>query len=304
LPLFQGHPWKYPCRIQPGLTGRDDFHVLDQIPRFPDSLIASGKINVGRLRSRPYLAKKAMNAKTKEPQVAIVTGASSGIGLGITRALLERGFRVVANSRTVTKSKDLKSSANLVLIEGDIGNKETAVELAEAAIKHFGRIDLLVNNAGIYMPKPFTEYTPEDFEIMIHTNVAGYFFVTQQAVAQMRKQKSGHIVSIAAAVVDQPLAGAPISLPVITKSTIPAFSRELAMEFVADGIRANTISPGTVDTPMHANDDHEVLKKLSPAGRLVQISQIVDAVLYLQSAPTVNGENIRIGGGAHAGAKW
>ena len=245
-----------------------------------------------------------MSANTNKRLVAIVTGASSGIGLGITRALLERGYRVVANSRTISQSRKLKPSADLVLVDGDIGKKETAVKVVDAALKHFDRIDLLVNNAGIYMPKPFTEYTPEDFETMIGTNVAGYFFVTQQVVARMRKQKSGHIVSISAIVAEQPLAGAPISLPVITKSTLPAFSRALAMEFVADGIRANTISPGAVDTPMHANDDHEVLKKLSPAGRLIQISDIVDAVLYLESAPMVNGENIRVDGGAHAGAKW
>ena len=245
-----------------------------------------------------------MSANTNERLVAIVTGASSGMGLGITRALLERGYRVVANSRTISQSRELKPSADLVLVDGDIGKKETAVKVVDAALKHFDRIDLLVNNAGIYMPKPFTEYTPEDFETMIGTNVAGYFFVTQQVVAQMRKQKSGHIVSISAIVAEQPLAGASISLPVITKSTLPAFSRALAMEFVADGIRANTISPGAVDTPMHANDDHEVLKKLSPAGRLIQISDIVDAVLYLESAPMVNGENIRVDGGAHAGAKW
>ena len=245
-----------------------------------------------------------MSANTNKRLVAIVTGASSGMGLGITRALLERGYRVVANSRTISQSRELKPSADLVLVDGDIGKKETAVKVVDAALKHFDRIDLLVNNAGIYMPKPFTEYTPEDFETMIGTNVAGYFFVTQQVVAQMRKQKSGHIVSISAIVAEQPLAGAPISLPVITKSTLPAFSRALAMEFVADGIRANTISPSAVDTPMHANDDHEVLKKLSPAGRLIQISDIVDAVLYLESAPMVNGENIRVDGGAHAGAKW
>jgi len=245
-----------------------------------------------------------MSANTNKRLVAIVTGASSGMGLGITRALLERGYRVVANSRTISQSRELKPSTDLVLVDGDIGKKETAVNVVDAALKHFDRIDLLVNNAGIYMPKPFTEYTPEDFETMIGTNVAGYFFVTQQVVAQMRKQKSGHIVSISAIVAEQPLAGAPISLPVITKSTLPAFSRALAMEFVADGIRANTISPGAVDTPMHANDDHEVLKKLSPAGRLIQISEIVDAVLYLESAPMVNGENIRVDGGAHAGAKW
>lgn len=236
--------------------------------------------------------------------MAIVTGASSGIGLGVTQALLERGYRVVGNSRTISRSEDLKPFANLVLVDGDIGKKETAVKVAEAAMKHFGRIDLLVNNAGMYMPKPFTEYTPEDFEKMIGTNIAGYFYITQQAVAQMCKQKSGHIVSISTVLAEQPLAGAPISLPVITKSTLPAFSRELAMEFVADGIRANTISPGVVDTPMHGNDNPEVLKHLHPIPRLVQTSEIVDALLYLESAPMVNGENLRIDGGAHAGAKW
>lgn len=245
-----------------------------------------------------------MSASANKRQVAIVTGASSGMGLGITRALLEHGYRVVANSRTISKSKDLKPSVGLVLVDGDIGEKETAIRVAAATVKRFGRIDLLVNNAGIYIPKPFTEYTPEDFETMIGTNVAGYFFVTQQVVAQMRKQKSGHIVSISTVLVDQPLAGAHISLQVITKSTIPAFSRALAMEYVADGIRANTISPGVVDTPMHAHDDHEALKKLHPIPRLVQISEIVETLLYLQSAPMVNGENIRIDGGAHAGAKW
>lgn len=245
-----------------------------------------------------------MSASVNKRQVAIVTGASSGMGLGITRALLEHGYRVVANSRTISKSKDLKPSADLVLVAGDIGTQETAMNVVDAAVRRFGRIDLLVNNAGIYIPKPFTEYTPEDFETMIGTNVAGYFFVTQQVVAQMRKQKSGHIVSISTVLVDQPLAGAHISLQVITKSTIPAFSRALAMEYVADGIRANTISPGVVDTPMHAHDDHEALKKLHPIPRLVQISEIVETLLYLQSAPMVNGENIRIDGGAHAGAKW
>jgi len=245
-----------------------------------------------------------MSASANKKQVAIVTGASSGIGLGITRVLLERSYHVVANSRTISKSNDLKPSADLILVDGDIGKKETAIKVVDAAMKHFGRVDLLVNNAGIYLPKPFIEYTPEDFETMISTNVAGYFFVTQQAVAQMRKQKAGHIVSISTVLTDQPLAGAPFSLPVLTKSTIPAFSRALAMEYVADGIRVNTISPGVVDTPMNANDDHEVLEKLNPLRRLVQVSEIVDALLYLQSAPMVNGENLRIDGGAHAGAKW
>ena len=245
-----------------------------------------------------------MNTNITKKQVAIVTGASSGIGLGITQALLQHGYRVVANSRNISKSKDLKPSSDLILVDGDISKKDTAIKVADAAIKHFDHIDLLVNSAGIYIQKPFTDYTPADFELMIGTNIAGYFFITQRVVTQMRKQKSGHIVGISTVLTDQPLAGAPISLPVLTKSTIPAFNRELAMEFLADGIRANTISPGIVDTPMHANDDHESLKKLQPIPRLVQISEIVDALLYLQSAPMVNGENIRIDGGAHAGAKW
>ena len=247
---------------------------------------------------------KGLDGKTNTTRVAIVTGASSGIGLGITKALLEHGYRVVGNSLNISKAKDLKPSADFVVVEGDIGKKETAVKVVEAAIKNFGRVDLLVNCAGIYMPKPFVEYTQEDFELMVRTNIAGYFYVTQQAVLHMQKQKSGHIVCISTILVDQPLAGGHNALPVITKSTMPAFSRQIAMEFVGDGIRANTISPGHVETPMHANDDHEALKKLHPIPRLIQVSELVDALLYLESAPMVNGENIRIDGGAHAGTKW
>jgi len=245
-----------------------------------------------------------MNTNTAKKQVAIVTGASSGMGLGITQALLEHGYHVVANSRNISKSRDLKPSSDLILVDGDISKMDSAVKVVDAAIKHFDRIDLLVNNAGIYIRKPFTNYTLVDFELMIGTNVAGYFFITQRVVTQMRKQKSGHIVGISTVLVDQPLAGATIALPVLTKSTIPAFNRAIAMEFLADGIRANTISPFIVDTPMHTNDDHESLRRLQPIPRLVQISEIVDALFYLQSAPMVNGENIRIDGGVHAGAKW
>ena len=142
-----------------------------------------------------------MTANTNRKQVAIVTGASSGIGLGITQALLEHGYRVVATARTITQSRDLKSTPDLVLVDGNIGKKETAINVVDAAVGHFARIDLLVNCAGIYIAKPFTEYTPQDFDTMISTNVAGYFFVTQQVVPHMRKQKSGHIVSIATVLV-------------------------------------------------------------------------------------------------------
>src|SRR6266568_512969 len=135
-----------------------------------------------------------MNTNTTKKQVAIVTGASSGMGLGITQALLPHGYHVVANSRHISKSKDLKPSSDRILVDGDIGKTDSAIKVADAAIKHFDRIDLLVNNAGIYIPKPFTDYTPADFELMIGTNVAGYFFITQRVVTQMRKQQSGHIV--------------------------------------------------------------------------------------------------------------
>lgn len=234
---------------------------------------------------------------------AIVTGASSGIGLSLTQALLERGYRVVGTSRTISQSKDLKPSSNLVLVDGDISKKATAVKVAEEAIKNFGRIDLLINNAGIFMSKPFTDYTEEDFVAMINTNVASFFFMTQQVIPHMREQKSGHIVSISTSLVDQPIAGVPASLPVLTKSTLSAVSRQLAIEYAADGIRVNTVSPGAVNTPMHADEDHEALKKLAPLNRIAEPSEIVDAILFLTAATFVTGENLRIDGGAHAG-KW
>jgi NAD(P)-dependent dehydrogenase (short-subunit alcohol dehydrogenase family) len=238
-----------------------------------------------------------------QKSVAIVTGASSGIGLGLVQALLAKDYAVIATSRTATKSKNLAASLNLVLVDGDIGKKDTAVAVANAAMKQFGRIDLLVNNAGMFLSKPFTDYTEEDFELMVSTNVASFFYMSQQVIPTMQRQKSGHIVNISTTLVDQPVLGVPASLPVLTKSTMPAVSRELAIEYAAQGIRINTVSPGTVNTPMHANEDHEVLKKLHPIQRLAEISDIVDAVLYLTSATFVTGENLRVDRGAHAG-RW
>jgi NAD(P)-dependent dehydrogenase (short-subunit alcohol dehydrogenase family) len=242
-----------------------------------------------------------MNADKK--LVAIVTGASGGIGLGFTKALLEHGYRVVATSRNASKSTDLKQSDKLVAVDGDIGEKATAVKVAKTAIEKFGRIDLLLNNAGIFMPKKFTDYTEEDFEKMIKTNVASVFYMTQQVIPTMQKQKCGLVISIATTLVDQPIAGIPASLPVLTKSTLPAVSRELAIEYAKDGIRFNTISPGTVNSPMHADEDPEFLKSLAPLHRMAEISDVVDAMLYLASATFVTGENLRVDGGAHAG-KW
>ena len=238
---------------------------------------------------------------TNEKPVAIVTGASSGIGLGIAQALVEHGYRVVGTSRSITKSKELKSSSDLVLIDGDVSKKETAVKVAEAAVKQFGRIDLLVNNAGIFIPKPFLDYSEDDYNSVMNTNVASFFYMTQQVIPQMKKQKSGHVVNISAVLADQPSGSVPALLAVLSKSPMPAVSKALALEFAADNIRFNTISPGNINTPMHASDDHEALAKFHPLARLGEISDIVNAVLYLQGATFVTGENIRVDGGVHAG---
>jgi NAD(P)-dependent dehydrogenase (short-subunit alcohol dehydrogenase family) len=238
---------------------------------------------------------------SNEKPVAIVTGASSGIGLGIVQVLLDRGYRVVGTSRTITKSKELTSSADLVLVDGDVSKKETAVKVADAAVKDFGRIDLLVNNAGIFIPKAFTDYSEDDYNLVMNTNVASFFYMTQQVVPQMKKQSSGHVVNISAVLADQPSGSAPALLAVLSKSPMPAVSKALALEYAASNIRFNTVSPGNINTPMHANDNHEALAKFHPLARMGEISDIVDAVLYLQNATFVTGENIRVDGGVHAG---
>ena len=238
--------------------------------------------------------------KNQQP-VAIVTGASSGIGLGVTQALLERGWRIVGTSRTISKSKDLKPSPDLILVDGEVSKKETAVKVVEAALKHFDRIDLLVNNAGIFIPKAFTDYTEDDFNLVMNTNVASFFYMSQQVIPQMKKQNSGHVVNISTVLVDQPSGAAPALLAVLSKSPMPAVSKALALEYAANNIRFNTVSPGTINTPMHAKDNHAALAKFHPLGRMGEISDIVDAVLYLQNATFVTGENIRVDGGVHAG---
>ena len=236
-----------------------------------------------------------------ETKTAIVTGASSGIGLGMTQALLERGWRVVATSRAISKSKDLKPSADLVLIDGDAGRKETAVEVVAAGIRRFGGIDLLVNNAGIFIPKAFTDYTEEDYNLVMNTNVASFFYMSQQVIPQMQKQRSGHVVNISAVLADQPSGAVPAVLAVLSKSPMQAVNKALALEYAADNIRFNTVSPGIINTPMHAKQDHAALAKFHPLARMGEVSDIIDAVLYLQNATFVTGENIRVDGGVHAG---
>jgi NAD(P)-dependent dehydrogenase (short-subunit alcohol dehydrogenase family) len=186
-------------------------------------------------------------------------------------------------------------------VDGEVSKKETAVKVVEAALKHFGRIDLLVNNAGIFIPKPFTDYTEEDYNLVMSTNVASFFFMTQQVIPQMKKQNSGHVVNISAVLADQPSGAVPALLAVLSKSPMPAVSKALALEYAANNIRFNTVSPGNVNTPMHAKDNHAALARFHPLARMAEISDIIDAVLYLQNATFVTGENIRVDGGVHAG---
>lgn len=232
-----------------------------------------------------------------------MTGASKGIGAGLVSRFLEEGYNVVGNSRSITKSTNVTASSQLALVDGDIGDSTTAQKVADTAIERFGRIDVLINNAGIFVPKPFTEYTSEDFNSLVSTILGGFFYITQNAIRQMLQQQSGHIVNISTSLVDQPFAGAPCALQLLTKGSLNAVTRALAIEYAAQGIRVNTVSPGVVNTPMHEKDDHELLSQLHPIHRLAEISEIVDAILYLTSATFVTGEILHIDGGAHAG-RW
>jgi NAD(P)-dependent dehydrogenase (short-subunit alcohol dehydrogenase family) len=237
-------------------------------------------------------------------RTAIVTGASQGIGAGAVNAFLERGYRVVANSRNITKSGAFAASDNLVLIDGDIGDPATAAKIAETAVARFGTIDVLLNNAGIFFSKPFVEYTKADFESLIATNVAGFLYSTQRAVQQMLAQNSGgSIINVTTTMAQHPIAGIPSTVPMITKGGLESVTRCLAIEYAKQGIRVNAVAPGVVDTPMHESDNKDVLKGLSPMGRLVSVSEVVDAIVYLSEAATVTGEILHVDGGSHAG-KW
>jgi NAD(P)-dependent dehydrogenase (short-subunit alcohol dehydrogenase family) len=232
-----------------------------------------------------------------ERKVAIVTGASQGIGAGLVDGLLAKGYRVVANSRSIKPS----TRPDLVTVAGDIADPEVAKKVVSTAIQHFGRVDTLVNNAGIFIAKPFIEYTAEDFASVISVNVAGFFHVSQQAAARMLSQRSGHIVNITTSLVDQPIAGVPAAMASLTKGGLDAVTRSLAIEYADKGIRVNAISPGIIKTPMHAPETHDFLAKLHPMQRIGEVTEIVDAVLYLDNAGFVTGETLHVDGGQHAG---
>ena len=233
----------------------------------------------------------------------IVTGAAKGIGAGVTNAFIERGYNVVANSLTITAST-FAAAERLAVVRGDIGEPSTAHEIAATALKTFGSIDGVVNNAGIFFAKPFTDYTAEDFDKLSGVSVRGYIYITQLAVKQMLLQNTGGSVTcVTSAMVEHPIAGVNASLPMVTKGGLEALTRSLAMEYAKQGIRFNAVAPGIVNTPMHADDPKEFLKSLSPMGEISEVADIVDAIVYLTEARHVTGEVLHVDAGAHNG-KW
>ena len=236
-------------------------------------------------------------------QTAIITGASSGIGLGLTKGFLAEGFNVVANSRHVTTAGTLVPSDCLLLVDGDVGEASTARDLIMRAEQRFGRVDVLINNAGIFVPKPFVDYTVEDFQRVVSTNLAGFFYLSQEAIRQMQRNGGGQIISITTTLAEQPVAGVNAALTSLTKGGLNSVTRGLAIEYAAQGIRVNAIAPGIVDTPMHQPETHKSLKCLHPIPRLATVQEIVEAALFLVRATFVTGEVLHVDGGAQAG-KW
>jgi NAD(P)-dependent dehydrogenase (short-subunit alcohol dehydrogenase family) len=234
---------------------------------------------------------------SNEQKVAVITGASQGIGAGLVKAYRDRNYRVVATSRSIKQSGD----KDIVAVSGDIGDPATAERVAKEAMSRFGRIDTLVNNAGIFIAKPFTEYTAEDFASKIATNLAGFFHITQRVAAEMLKQGSGHIVSITTSLVDNPTARVPTVLANLTKGGINSATKALAIEYASRGIRVNAVSPGIIRTPMHPAETHEFLAGLHPVKHMGDIRDIVEAVLYLESAGFVTGAILHVDGGQSAG---
>jgi NAD(P)-dependent dehydrogenase (short-subunit alcohol dehydrogenase family) len=234
-------------------------------------------------------------------KTTIVTGAQQGIGAGLVEGFLKSGYNVVATS--LDASKTLAATADLAVVNGDIRDPETASKSVKEAITHFGSIDVLVNNAGIYLTKPFTEFTTEGFNTVVSVNLLGFLQMTQLAVNQMLKQGSGCVITISAALADNPIAGVNASVPMITKGGLNTVTRHLAIEYAKQGIRFNAVAPGVVDTPLHQENPKDHLSSPQPMGSIAQISDIVDAVLYLANARQVTGEVLHVDGGAHSG-RW
>ncbi|MFD9002462.1 SDR family NAD(P)-dependent oxidoreductase [Streptomyces sp. NPDC059582] len=234
---------------------------------------------------------------SQHQKVALITGASQGIGAGLVEAYRKLGHAVVATSRTIPESHD----QNLLTVQGDIADPATAERVVAAAVERFGRVDTLVNNAGVFVAKPFVEYTAQDYATVTGVNLAGFFHITQLAIGHMLAQGGGHIVNITTSLVDNPDSNVPSVLASLTKGGLQSATKSLAIEYATRGIRTNAVSPGTIKTPMHPEETHAVLAGLHPVGRMGELSDIVDAVIYLENAPFVTGEILHVDGGMSAG---
>jgi NAD(P)-dependent dehydrogenase (short-subunit alcohol dehydrogenase family) len=234
---------------------------------------------------------------TQGQKTAVITGASQGIGAGLVDAYRKLGYGVVATSRGITPASD----AGIVTVQGDIADPDTAERVIAAGMERFGRIDTLVNNAGIFVAKPFVDYTADEFASVIGVNLSGFFRITQLAIARMLDQGGGHIVNITSSLVDNAHSQVPSVLASLTKGGLQSATKSLAIEYAARGIRSNAVSPGIIKTPMHPEEYHETLGGLLPVGRLGESADIVDAVVYLENAPFVTGEILHVDGGQSAG---
>ncbi|MFC4114396.1 SDR family NAD(P)-dependent oxidoreductase [Nonomuraea zeae] len=232
-----------------------------------------------------------------EQKVAVVTGASQGIGAGLVAAYRKLGYGVVATSRTIAPADD----SGVVTVQGDIADLATAERVVAAAVERFGRVDAVINNAGIFIAKPFTDYTAADYAAVTGVNLAGFFHITQLAIPHMLAQGGGHIVNITTSLVDNPDSNVPSVLASLTKGGLQAATKSLAIEYATRGVRVNAVSPGTIKTPMHPGETHQALAALHPVQRMGEVSDIVDAVIYLETAPFVTGEILHVDGGMSAG---
>jgi len=232
------------------------------------------------------------------PKVAIITGGSQGIGAGLVAAYRGRGWNVVANARTIKPADD----PGVHTVEGDVADPATAGHIIGAALERFGRVDTLINNAGVYRSKPFTEYTADDYALITGVNLSGFFWLTQRAITEMLAGSGGHVVNISATIAEQPDAHTPAALTALTKGGLAAVTRSLAIEYAARAIRVNAVSPGIIQTPMHAADSYTDLgDQLPPIGRVGQISDVVDAIWFLEASAYITGEILHVDGGQAAG---
>jgi NAD(P)-dependent dehydrogenase (short-subunit alcohol dehydrogenase family) len=235
-----------------------------------------------------------MNSQQK---VAVITGASQGIGAGLVKAFVDRNYRVIANSRSIKPSSD----PNVIAVPGDIADRFVAARIIDEALSRFGRIDTLVNNAGIFVAKPFTAYTVDDYSSVLSVNLDGFFHITQLAIAEMERRSSGHVVQITTSLVDHANSAIPAALAALTKGGLNATTKSLAIEYAKHGIRVNAVAPGIIKTPMNPPETHAQLGAMHPIGHMGEVADIVGAILYLESAGFVTGEILHVDGGQSAG---